>query len=249
MNPNQFNYNQQCQQGSYNYGNHQNWNDYHRQQQYAPRQQYTEQNYKNAVDVDYIMQQADNFTLFSMNSQRQGVPQQQAYGPSQGYGSSSVRQSNAQDEINKLRKENEMLKEQLKLISTNINQFVHTILGIDIPVDVGILVTVDEGVIVAWNHIMWQKLGYNSNDLFNKIQTLHDLLDTTQSRHAFGALVEAVRNKRESYSVEFRMKRRNKQTIPARANTVITYDSITQYPIHSITFITFLEEQQQGIRQ
>jgi PAS domain S-box-containing protein len=174
-----------------------------------------------------------------MNQQRPRAPQ---YGPPS---EAPPPPTNMQAEIQKLRQENQTLKEQLKLISDNVNSFTKTVLGIDVPPDIGILITVEEGVVVAWNHTMWETLGYRSDDLFTKVVTWRDLQDLTNSRLAFGVLVQAVREKRESYSLQNRMKRSNGTLIPVQQNTILSYDSITQFPLYAISFITFLQEENQ----
>ena len=88
------------------------------------------------VDLDRMMNQVDNFTNLSMNQQRPRAPQ---YGPPS---EAPPPPTNLQEEIQKLKQENQTLKEQLKLISNNVNSFTKTVLGIDVPEDIGILITV-----------------------------------------------------------------------------------------------------------
>ncbi|KAL0484829.1 efp [Acrasis kona] len=175
--------------------------------------------------------QVDNFTRMSANHEVERLQSR--------HGSHHHDLSREQQIIN-LQLENQAIKQRLDQISENLNTFTNSFMGIDLPDNVGLLVTVDQGVIVAWNKPVWDHLGHQEGDLYSSIRTWRDLLDPTNSREAFGRLVDAIKNKRESYTSDFNMKHSTGILIPAKSTSYITYDPQTQFPLYSVTFIKFI---------
>lgn len=151
----------------------------------------------------------------------------------------STQMNNVEAELQRLREENRDLKQQVLSAATDASAFAKTILGLDLASRVGILLTVEGGRIVSWNSALRTALGYEEEDLYVLVKSWRDLIDENDTRRVFSALIEAVVNKMESYSLSFNLRHKSGQVVPSQLTTMISYDRQDQKPIFSISFISF----------
>ncbi|KAL0488916.1 hypothetical protein AKO1_013526 [Acrasis kona] len=149
--------------------------------------------------------------------------------------------SEKRKQIELLRVENQQLSNHIQHTIDSAQEFVRQYFGRVLPPMCGMVVTIEHGIIIVWDSVVREHLGYSEEDLFTLVQRWPDIVwDKEEAIRHVSTLFEAAAAKKETCDINnLHLKHKQGHSVVCDRRVMFHYDFENQRPLFTVSILTF----------